>query len=95
MPAHAEIIEITYYEAEKTTSEENKEKAIIEAKENAYNLALREIPENLPVEGFRFHVLEEDGAVTVTATLTVLEEIGQTGEIAIQQAPEPEAGAQE
>ena len=95
MPAHAEIIEITYYEAEKTASEENKEKAIIEAKENAYNLALREIPENLPVEGFRFHVLEEDGTVTVTATLTVLEEIGQTGEIAIQQAPEPEAGAQE
>ena len=40
-------------------------------------------------------MLEEDGAVPVTGTLTVLEDIGQTGEIAIQQAPEPEAGAQE
>jgi len=91
MPVHAEIVEVTYREAVWTYTEENRQKAIIEAREAAYYKALQDIPEDVAVEEFRFHVTDRESAVEVTATLTVLEEIGERQPIGETLPPEQES----
>ncbi len=90
MPIHAEVIEITYKEAIKTYTDENKENAIIEAREAAYYKALKSIPEGVAVDEFHFYVSNKESQVTVTATLTVLEEIGERRSISGQPLPKQE-----
>lgn len=78
-PVYVEMLTVTYKEAKKVPSEDNKETAILQAREAAYYQALGEIDntDNIEIQDFHSFVEEEEGKVRVTATISAIEEIGE------------------
>ncbi|MBQ9942662.1 MAG: sporulation protein YqfD, partial [Christensenellaceae bacterium] len=79
MPISIRVIEEVCHEAKRTFAKENKEAAILQAKEQAYYKALENVSEDGQIKAFKIHVIEEEGSVRVVAVLTVLEDIAREG----------------
>ena len=81
-PVHGDVIEVVYYETEARPSEKNRELAITQATEAAYFDALSKMDGEAEGELIDFfsYVQEEDGVITVSATVAMRQDIGQTAE---------------
>lgn len=76
-PLHLDFIEVTYHEATPQFSEESRQAALIQAREQAYYEALKSIPREAEILSFFSHVEEMEGKLSVTAVISVSEEIGE------------------
>lgn len=80
-PIHGDIIQTVYYETKAEPSEKNRDRAITEATEAAYFDALKKIQQETSwtLVDFFSYIKDEQGKITVAATVTTRQNIGETG----------------
>lgn len=76
MPVFVKVIETSYLEAKPVSTDEGREAAWIEARENAYNKAIANIPEKAQPVRFSAHRVELAGRIRAYAYISAVSNIG-------------------